>query len=126
MRAVDATLLVRALAGGEGGMAAEAFIRAEGPVWISHLVLVEAVRALELLHGRSRAQMAEALAMILDNRDLVLDDPAVPLAALEAYRSGQDFEDAMALESARKAGHLPMGTLREALRGVPGIEIPGA
>jgi len=124
MRSVDATLLVRSLAGGEGGMAAEAFIRAEGPVWISHIVLVEAMRTLELLHGRSRAQMAQALAMLLDNRDLVLEDPAVPLAALEGYRSGLDFEDAMALESARKAGHLPLGTLREALRGIPGTEIP--
>ena len=123
MRAIDATLLVRSLAGGQGGMAAEAFIRAEGPVWISHIVLVEAVRTLEILHGRSRAQMAEALGMLLDNRDLVLEDPAVPLAALAGYRSGLDFEDAMALETARKAGHLPLGTLREALRGIPGTEV---
>ena len=70
--------------------------------------------------------MAEALAMILDNRDLVLEDAAVPLAALEGYRAGLEFEDAMALETARRAGHLPMATLREALRGVPGTVFPGA
>jgi len=117
MRSVDASLLVGSLAGLE---AAEGFIRAEGPVWISHLVLAEAVRLLESGYGRSRPQLAEALAMILDNKDLVLEDTLVARAALEGYRGGLDFEDALALEVARKAGHLPMATLREALGAIPG------
>ena len=123
MRAVDATLLVGSLA---GGAQAEAFIRNEGPVWVSHLVLTEAVRVLEGAYGRTRAQLAEALEMLLDNRDLVLEDPQVPRAALEGYRGGLDFEDAMALETARRAGHLPLATLREELRGIPGTLVPGA
>ena len=123
MRSVDATLLVSGLA---GGAAAETFIRNEGPVWVSHLVLAEAVRVLEGGYGRTRPQVAEALERLLDNKDLVLEDPAVPRAALEAYRGGLDFEDALSLETARKAGHLPMATLREALRGIPGTVVPGA
>lgn len=122
MRSVDASLLVGSLA---GDPAAENFIRTEGPVWVSHLVLTETVNALESVHGRARASMAEALAMILDNKDLVLEDPAVPRAALAAYEEGLEFEDAMALALARKAGHLPLATLREALRGIPGTVIPG-
>jgi predicted nucleic-acid-binding protein len=126
MRAVDSALLVGTLAGGPLSMAAEAFIRAEGPVGISQLVLTETVRALESAYGRTREQMAAALAMILDNKDLVVEEPAVAKAALARYREGLDFEDAMALEAARHAGHLPMATLREGLRGIPGILIPGA
>jgi predicted nucleic-acid-binding protein len=123
MRSADASLLVGSLA---GNGAAQAFIREEGPVWVSHLVLAETVRALECVHGRSRPRMAEALEMILDNKDLVMEDPAVPRAALEGYRSGLEFEDAMTLETARKAGHLPLGTLRVELRGIPGTVDPGA
>lgn len=126
MRSVDASLLVASLAGGEGGRAAETFIRAQGPVWISHLVLAEAVRVLESGYGRSRAQLAEALDMILDNKDLVLEAPELARAALDGYRTGLDFEDALALEAARRAGHLPLASVREALRGVPGVVLPEA
>lgn len=123
MRSVDAALLVGALAGSK---VAEDFIRNEGPVWISHLVLAEAVQALEAAYGRSQAQIREALERILDNRDLVLEDPQVCRGALEGYGAGLAFEDAMALAVARKAGHLPMATLREALRTVPGALVLGA
>ncbi len=123
MRSVDATVLVGSLAGhGE----AEAFIRNEGPVWVSHLVLTEAVKVLEGVYGRTRAQLAEALEMVLDNKDVVLEDPSVPRAALKNYRNGVDFEDAMALEVAGRAGHLPLATLRDGLRGIPGTVVPGA
>ena len=126
MRSVDASLLVGTLAGGPGAMAAEAFIRSEGPVWISQLVLTETVLALESAFGRTRDQMAAALEMILDNKDLVVEEPAVAKAALARYREGLDFGDAMALEAARHGGHLPMATLREGLRGIPGAVVPGA
>lgn len=121
MRSVDASVLVDAL---KGGSESEAFIRREGPVWVSHLVLAEAVRVLESGYGRSRPRMAQALEMVLDNKDLVLEDPSVARAAVEGYRGGLDFEDALALETARRAGHLPLASLR--LRGVPGTEAPGA
>ena len=55
MRSADASLLVGSLA---GNWAAQAFIREEGPVWVSHLVLAETVRALEGVHGRARPRMA--------------------------------------------------------------------
>ncbi|BDU76768.1 PIN domain-containing protein [Mesoterricola sediminis] len=126
MRSVDASLLVAALAGGPGGAAAEAFIRTEGPVWISQVVLAEAVRVLEGGYGRTRDQLGLALERLLDNRDLVVDEPGSARAALALYRQGLDFEDALALETARRAGHLPMATLRTALGGVAGAFIPGA
>lgn len=120
MRAVDASLLVAALA---GSAQAEAFVRGEGPVWISNVVLAEAVGALEAAYGRTRAQMEAALERVLDNRDLVLEDPAVARAALEGYRKGLAFEDALALEAARKAGHLPFATLRPEFQDVPGSTV---
>jgi predicted nucleic-acid-binding protein len=120
MRAVDACLLVAALA---GSPPAVAFVRGEGPVWVSLPVLAEAVRALEIVHGRTREQMAEALERILDNRDLVLEEPGVARAALEGYRRGLAFEDALAFEVARKAGHLPFATLRPEFRDEPGSTV---
>ncbi len=126
MRSVDASLLLGSLAGGAGAAAAEAFIRNEGPVWISHLVLAETVRVLEAGYGRTRDQIAQALEMVLDNRDLVLEEPSVPRAALEGYKAGLDFEDALTLEAARRAGHLPLASLRPDWRGVPGVVHPGA
>lgn len=126
MRSVDASLLVAALAGGPGAPAAEAFIRGEGPVWISLVVLAETVRVLEGGYGCGRDHLAAALERILDNRDLVVEDPAVALAALERFKEGVDFEDALALEAARRAGHLPMATLRGTLGGVAGAFVPGA
>jgi predicted nucleic-acid-binding protein len=126
MRSVDASLLLASLKGGPQAGPAEAFIRSEGPVWISHLVLAETVRVLEAVYGRTRAQMEAALERLLDNKDLVLEDPDCARAALETYRDGLDFEDALALETARRAGHLPMATLRDSLRGVSGAVLPGA
>jgi len=119
MRAVDTNLLVRTLTGDDPvqSPAAEAFIRAHAPVWVSHLVLVETVWVLDSVYGCGRPRLVAALDRILDNRDLALEDPQVVRSALALYRAkGKiNFEDCMILEVARKAGHLPLATFDKAL-----------
>ena len=119
MQAVDTHVLVRALTRDDPRQspAAEAFIRDHAPVWVSHVVLVETVWVLESVYDCGKPQVVRALARIIDNRELFLEEPAVVRAALALYQTlGKvQFEDCMILEIARKAGHLPLATFDKAL-----------
>lgn len=112
MRAVDTNLLVRLIARDDAKQvaAAEAFV-APG-AWVSHVVLVETAWVLDAVYGLDAARIAAAIAMLLDHRDLTLQDPDVVAAALGAFRARPKlgFSDCMVLEIARKAGHVPLGT----------------
>ena len=119
MRAVDTNVLIRALTRDDPGQGplAETFIRDYAPVWVSHLVLVETVWVLESVYGCLKPQLVGALARIIDNRELILEEPTVVRAALSLYQTqGKvQFEDCMILEIARRAGHLPLATFDKAL-----------
>jgi predicted nucleic-acid-binding protein len=60
--------------------------------------------------------------MLLNHRDLVLQEAEVVHAALELFRVKPilGFSDCLILESARKAGHLPLGTFDRNLAKVEG------
>jgi predicted nucleic-acid-binding protein len=113
MLAVDTNVLVRLLARDDADEvhAAEAFI-AKG-AWVSHLVLAETLWVLDSVYELPRAQMATAIEMMLNHRELSIQDADVVTAALDHYRrrSTVDFSDCLVLEIARKAGHLPVGTV---------------
>ena len=113
MRAVDTNILIRLITRDDAKQraAAETFI--SGGAWVSHLVLVETVWVLDAVYDLSAARIANAIEMLLDHRELVLQDPEVVSAALAHYRARPrlGFSDCMVLEVARKAGHLPLGTL---------------
>lgn len=119
MRAVDTNVLVRALTGDDPAQspAARVFIRDYGPVWISHVVLVETIWVLDSVYGCGKPQLVEALIRISDNKDLALEEPLVVRAALALYRSKAKvgFSDCVVLERARSAGHLPLVTFDKAL-----------
>ena len=112
MVAVDTNILVRLLARDEAGQvhAGEAFI-SKG-AWVSHLVLAETLWVLDSVYDLSRTQIATAVEMLLNHRELSLQDADVVTAALDHYRrrSAVDFSDCLVLEIARKAGHLPVAT----------------
>ncbi|HSD25794.1 MAG TPA: PIN domain-containing protein, partial [Vicinamibacteria bacterium] len=90
--------------------AAEAFV-ARG-AWVSHIVLVETTRVLTSVYELDRSALATAFAMLLNHRDLTLQDADVVAEALAQFRKRRavSFSDCLALEVARKAGHLPLGT----------------
>jgi predicted nucleic-acid-binding protein len=125
MRAVDTNVIVRLATRDDAAQvrAAEAFI-AKGGAWVSHVVLVEFAWVLDAVYGFERAQIADALEMLLDQENLTLQDADVVTAALENYRNGRgsDFADTLIVEVARKAGHLPLGTFDRKLAKIDGVE----
>ena len=112
MLAVDTNVLVRLVARDDADQvsAAEQFV-IKG-AWISHLVLAETLWVLDSVYELSREQIATAVEMLLNHRDLTLQDAEVVTSALDRYRtrSAVDFSDCLVLEIARKAGHLPVAT----------------
>jgi len=112
MRAVDTNVLIRLVARDEPRQvaAAEAFV-ARG-AWVSHVVLVEATWVLTSVYELGHAALATAIQMLLNHRDLILQDADVVSAALAQFRRrpAVSFSDCLVLEVARKAGHLPLGT----------------
>jgi predicted nucleic-acid-binding protein len=124
MRAVDTNVLVRLVARDDSrqASAAEAFI--EHGAWVSVLALAETTWVLKTVYGLSSKDLAKTIEMLLNHRDLTLQDPETVAAALEIFRAKPTlgFSDCLMLELARKAGHLPLGTFDRNLARVDGAQ----
>lgn len=90
--------------------------------WVSHLVLAEAVWVLDAVYARTPKQLIAALDLLLIHESLVLLDADVVSAALSQFRAkpALGFSDCLVLETARKAGHLPLATFDKALAKLEG------
>jgi predicted nucleic-acid-binding protein len=124
MRAVDTNILVRLLARDDAAQveAAEAFVTPGA--WVSHLVLAETIWVLDAVYERGPAQLAAAIDLLLDHRNLTLQDADIVRAALARFRArpALEFSDCLVLEAARKAGHLPLGTFDKTLARLDGVQ----
>ena len=124
MRAVDTDVLVRLVTRDDPRQvtAAEAFV-ARG-AWVSHIVLVETIWVLVSVYELDARAVATALDMLLNHRDLTVQDAETVVAALDRYRAkpGATFSDCLVLEVARKAGHLPLGTFDRNLARLDGAQ----
>lgn len=122
MRAVDTNVLVRLLVRDDTAQvkAAEAFI-ANG-AWVSHLVLAETIWVLDAIYERTSDQIAIAIDLLLNHTALTLQDADVVTLALDAFRARPSlgFSDCLVLETARRAGHLPLGTFDKNLAKLDG------
>jgi predicted nucleic-acid-binding protein len=122
MRAVDTNVLVGLITRDDPDQvaAAEAFV-AKG-AWISHLVLSEATWVLAAVYDLGAPEIGRAIEMLLNHKDLALQESDVVSAALEHFRKkpALGFSDCLLLEVARKAGHLPLGTFDRDLGKLPG------
>ncbi|MBW8079154.1 MAG: PIN domain-containing protein [Gallionella sp.] len=112
MRAVDTNVLVRLVVRDDADQvrAAEEFVAIGA--WVSHLVLVETMWVLDAVYERTAEQIATAVDMLLNHQHLTVQDADVVAAATERFRKRPSlgFSDCLVLESARKVGHLPLGT----------------
>lgn len=112
MRALDTNVLVRLTTRDDAKQVAvaEAFVAAGA--WVSCLVLTEAVWVLSAVYELGPTEIATAVQMLLNHKDLTLQDADAVAAALAHYRRQPrlGFSDCLVLEVARKAGHLPLGT----------------
>lgn len=124
MRAVDTNVLLRLITRDDEEQvdAAEAFVRKGA--WVSHLVLVETTWVLASAYELTHALVARAIEMLLNHAELTVQDADVVASALEHYRArpSLSFSDCLVLETARKAGHLPLGTFDRALGKLEGAE----
>ena len=122
MRAVDTDVLVRLLVRDDTAQvkAAEAFI-ANG-AWVSHLVLAETIWVLDAIYERTSDQIAISIDLLLNHTALTLQDADVVTLALDAFRARPSlgFSDCLVLETARRAGHLPLGTFDKNLAKLDG------
>jgi predicted nucleic-acid-binding protein len=126
MRAVDTNVLVRLITRDDARQATSADIFVEKGAWVSVLALTEATWVLAAVYERSAADLVIAVEMLLNHKDLTLQDSDVVAGALELFRSrpAVGFSDCLMLQLARKAGHLPLGTFDRALGKIDGAVFP--
>jgi predicted nucleic-acid-binding protein len=117
MRAIDTNVLVRLIARDDARQAASADAFVEKGAWVSVLALAEAIWVLDAVYGRTSADLTAAIEMLLNHKDLTLQDSDVVATALELFRSRPSlgFSDCLMLQLARKSGHLPLGTFDRGL-----------
>lgn len=122
MLAVDTNVLVRLLARDDASQALAADQAVAKGAWVSHLVLAETVWVLDAVYARTPKQLIAALDLLLIHESLVLQDADVVSAALAQFRAkpALGFSDCLVLETARKAGHLPLATFDKALAKLEG------
>jgi predicted nucleic-acid-binding protein len=124
MLAVDTNVLVRLIVRDDANQvrAAEEFI-GKG-AWVSYLVLIETMWVLDAVYDCTAQQVALAVEMLLNHKDLTIQDSDVVAIALEEFRNrpALGFSDCLVLEVARKAGHLPLGTFDRELAKLDGVQ----
>jgi predicted nucleic-acid-binding protein len=124
MRAVDTNVLVCLIARDDPRQVASAESFVENGAWVSVLALAEATWVLVSVYELSSKALVKAIEMLLNHRDLVLQDAETVAAALELFRARPSlgFSDCLMLQLARKAGHLPLGTFDRNLARLDGAQ----
>jgi len=125
MRAVDTNILVRVITRDDAQQVAAAEAWIEAGAWVSHLVLAEVSWVLESVYDLEPGQIATAFEMLLDHKQLSLQDNDVVARALAHFRKRPSlgFSDCLVLEIARSAGHLPLGTFDRGLGKLDGANL---
>ena len=124
MRALDTNVLVRLATRDDAKQVAAAEDFVAPGAWVSCLVLAEAVWVLGAVYELGPAEIATAVQMLLNHKDLTIQDADAVAAALARYRKRPrlGFSDCLVLEAARKAGHLPLGTFDRELGKLEGAQ----
>ncbi len=122
MRAIDTNILVRLITRDDIRQVASAERFIQHGAWVPMPALAEAIWVLESVYELSPSSLARAIEMLLQHNSLVLQDPEIVELALGLYRGRPSlgFSDCLMIESARKAGHLPLGTFDRTLSKVEG------
>lgn len=122
MRAVDTNVLVRLVVRDDPEQVRSAESFTVPGAWVSHLVLAETMWVLDAVYDRTAEQVATAVDMLLNHRNLTIQDADIVSNALEHFRKtpALGFSDCLVLEIARKAGHLPLGTFDRRLSKLDG------
>lgn len=110
MTGVDTNVLVRYLTQDEArqSTAAADFLETEcsgeTPGFLNDVVLCELVWVLEDAYGYTRAQIVPVLEQLMRTAQLRVADASSAWRAIESYRQGYDFADALIGETNRRQG----------------------
>ena len=123
MRAIDTNVLVRLILRDDATQAAAASLFVAQGVWVSVLALAETIWVLESNYEFDDRQLADAIEMMLDHNELVIENCETVQSALELYRANPalGFTDCLMVQLARDAGHLPLGTFDRKLARIDGV-----
>lgn len=112
MRAVDTNVLVRLVTRDDVRQTEAAGSFVANGAWVPQLALAEATWVLTTVYGLDASAISTAVEMMLDHKDLTLQESEVVRNALIRFRKrpALGFSDCLMLEVARKAGHMPLGT----------------
>jgi predicted nucleic-acid-binding protein len=124
MRAVDTNVLVRIVVRDDADQAEAADRFVQNGAWVSILAVAEASWVLSSVYGLGSGELATAVEMLLEHKDLTLQDADVVTAAVDLFRRrpALGFSDCLMLQLARKAGHLPLGTFDHGLAKADGAQ----
>ena len=130
MKGIDTNVMVRYLVQDdpEQSAAAARLIAKEctvdEPGLINRIVLCELVWVLESAYGYTRARVAPVLASILRTAQLKVEDSPDAYNALEQYRQGADFADALIAIVNRRLGSVHTMTFDRKAGRLEGFRAP--
>lgn len=109
MIGIDTNLLVRFLMDDDPGQSilAKRFfasLGADNQGYVSLVVVVETIWVLQKSYKTPRSLIAESIEALLDSQELAFQDSPSVYFAVQAYKKGEDFADALAFHSAKQAG----------------------
>jgi predicted nucleic-acid-binding protein len=124
MRAIDTNVLVRLITRDDASQTARAESFVQNGAWISVLALAEATWVLASVDNIEAGGIATAVEMLLNHKNLTLQDSDAVEAALNLFRSrpAAGFSGCLILHLARKAGHQPLGTFDRAFGKIEGTD----
>lgn len=125
MRAADTNVLVRLVLRDDAAQFAAATAALKEGLWISHIILAEAVWVLSAVYKLPRVALQETLAMLLQYDSITIQEAQTVTVALELFvaHPKTDFTDCLAVAVARQAGHTPVLTFDKPLAKLAGAEL---
>lgn len=126
MASVDTNVLLRLVLDDDAAQVrrAESFLKREGPLWISNVVLVETCWVLLTGYKWPKSDVISALRSLQDSADFIFQASQAVRSAIDFYETTKaDFADCLALEVARAEGQLPLGTFDRAASKLPGTTV---
>lgn len=129
MIGLDTNVLVRYIMQDDAKQAAKATtliesLSAAAPGFITLVSVVELVWVLSSCYGLSRAQVAQALEIILRSRQLIVDQAEHVVRALRAFNAGHaDFADCLIERMAASAGCVQTMTFDSAAAKTAGMTL---
>ena len=124
MQAVDTNVLVRLIVRDDPEQVRAAQKLIAGGAWVSQLVLAETTWVLDAVYERTSEQIAVALGMLLNHKDLSVQDADLVHLAVDQFRErpALGFSACLNLQTARRARHLPLGSFDRNLPKLEGLE----